>query len=69
MTLQERLLELDVTANRISSGVNAVMLMSAGLDEAQLPYASGFDAACSYLAKASQALREQLDLFLDAVRQ
>ena len=34
MTLQEQLLDLDVTVNRMSSGIHALILMSMGLDQA-----------------------------------
>ena len=58
---------MDVTVNQISKGIDAVTLMSMGLDQTLAPYADGFDVACDYLAGASRTLREQLDVCLSAV--
>lgn len=49
MSLREQLLDLDVTVNQISSGINAVYLMSMGLDRTLDPCTDGFDAVCGYL--------------------
>lgn len=67
MNLQQQLLDLDVTVNQISSGINAVYLMSMGLDRTLDPCTDGFDAVCGYLTDASRTLREQLDACLKAV--
>ena len=55
--MENLLLELEVIADRISSGVNAVGLMTMGLDEAQSPYADGFHVIWSYLVEAEQDLQ------------
>ena len=68
MTLQERLLDLDVTVSQISREINAVAAMSRGLDRVDDPYADGFYAISDYLSDTSRTLREQLDLCLDMVR-
>lgn len=67
MSLQEQLLDLDETVDRISKGINAVVLMSTGLDKAADPYADGFYAVCDYLTDAGRVLRTQLDDCLKAV--
>jgi len=67
MNLQQQLLDLDETVNRISSGIHAVSLMSMGLDRTLDPCTDGFDAVCGYLTDASRTLREQLDACLKAV--
>ena len=67
MSLQEKLLDLDVTVNQISKGINAVALMSAGLDPELDPCLDGFDAICDYLGSTSRTLREQLDACLQAM--
>lgn len=67
MSLQEQLLDLDVTVDRISKGINAVVLMSEGLDKVVDPYADGFGAVCDYLTDAGRTLRVQLDACLEAV--
>lgn len=67
MSLQEALLDLDTAVHNISKGVNAVQLMSQGLDRALDPYADGFDALCDYLLEADRALRKQMNLCLKAL--
>lgn len=67
MNLQELLLDLDMSVNKISRGINAVTLMSAGLDREMDPCVDGFDAICDYLFDISQTLRTQLDACLEAV--
>ena len=69
MTLQEQLLDLDVTVNRISRGIHAVFLISRGLDQAVGPDVDGLDAICEYLSDSDKILRKQLDCCLDTVRQ
>ena len=69
MNLQQQLLDLDETVNRISCGIHAVSLMSMGLDQTLDPNLDGLDAICSYLSHTGQILRAQLDLCLDTVRQ
>ena len=69
MSLQEQLLDLDSTVNQISRGINAVTLMSTGLDRDLDPCIDGFDAICDYLTSASQTLQTQLNACLDTVRQ
>ena len=68
MTLQERLLDLDVTVSQISREINAVAAMSRGLDRVDDPCADGFYAISDYLSDTSQTLRDQLDLCLDMAR-
>ena len=68
MNLQEQLLDLDVTVNRISRGIDAVALMSEGLDQDLDPRIDGFHAICEYLFDTGQTLREQLDLCLALAR-
>ena len=67
MSLQKQLLDLDETVNQISRGINAVNLMSMGLDRRLDPCMDGFDAICDYLEDASQTLRNQLDACLKAM--
>ncbi|USF28619.1 hypothetical protein N510_003583 [Firmicutes bacterium ASF500] len=67
MGLREELLDLDAAANHISSIINAVDLMSAGLDRDDSPYAGGFFAVCRCLVQADQALREQVQKCLNAL--
>ena len=67
MDLRERLLDLDETVNRLSSGISAVTLMSMGLDQTLEPYVDGFDVVCRYLGDTSRTLREQLDACLQAM--
>lgn len=69
MTVQEQLLDLDVTVSQISREINAVSAMSKGLDRVDDPYADGFYAISDYLSNTSRTLREQLNLCLEAVRQ
>ena len=69
MNLQQQLLDLDVTVNRISRGISAVSLMSTGLDQDLDPRLDGFNAICEYLFDTDQMLRRQLNLCLDTVRQ
>ena len=68
MNLQEQLLDLDVTVNRIARGIDAGALMSEGLDQDLDPRIDGFSAICEYLSDTGQTLREQLDLCLEAAR-
>ena len=67
MTLREELLELETAVYRMSKGVNAVQLMSEGLDRVRDPYADGFGVVCEYLTDAGRDLRNQVDACLDAV--
>lgn len=67
MSLKEALLDLDTAAHNISKGVNAVQLMSQGLNRTLDPYADGFDALCDYLLEADEALRRQVDICLKAL--
>lgn len=69
MTLQEQLLDLDVTVNQIFRGIHAVNLMSMGLDQTLDPNLDGLDAICDYLSDTGQTLRDQLDACLAAARQ
>lgn len=69
MTLQEQLLDLDVTVNRISREINAVAAMSRGLDRVDDPYADGFYAISDYLSSTSRTLRDQLDACLAAIQE
>ncbi len=67
MTLREQLLDMDVMVNQISKGINAVVLMSEGLDRVRDPYADGFGVVCEYLTDAGRDLRNQVDACLGAV--
>ena len=67
MSLQEELLDLSDTVNRVSSGVNAVLLMTMGLGRASDPYADGFGAICDYLVQTDQELQEQMKACLKAM--
>ena len=57
----EELLELDVIADQISSGINAVGLMTMGLEEAQDPYADGFNVIWHYLVAAERDLQRYIN--------
>ena len=46
MSLKKELLDLEITANQISRLINAVELMSTGLDLEDDPHAVGFFAVC-----------------------
>lgn len=67
MSLQEELLELSEAAGQISRGVNAVALMSKGLNKTLDPFADGFGAISDYLITADRELRERLDACLNAM--
>ena len=67
MSLREELLELETAVYRMSKGVNAVQLMSLGLNRAIDPYAEDFGALCDYLTEADSVLRKQMDACLKAV--
>ncbi len=57
MTLQEQLLDLDMTVNRLSKGIHAVTLMSMGLNETRDPNLDGLDVVCDYLSDTGRTLR------------
>lgn len=67
MRLQEELLDLSDTVRRVSSGINAVQVMTMGLGRASDPYADGFGAICDYLLQADQDLQKHLEACLKAV--
>ena len=57
MTLQEQLLDLDMTVNRLSKGIHAVTLMSMGLNETRDLNLDGLDVVCDYLSDTDRTLR------------
>ena len=60
-------LTLEITANQISRLINAVELMSTGLDLEDDPHADGFFAVCGYLVQTDQTLRKQVKNCLHAL--
>ena len=56
MTLQEQLLDLDMTVNRLSKGIHAVTLMSMGLNETRDPNLDGLDTAVYQVFKGINAV-------------
>ena len=67
MSLQKELLELEVAANQVSRLINAIDLMSIGLDQEDDSYADGFFAVCDYLIQADRTLRTQVKNCLKAL--
>lgn len=65
--LKETLLDLDTAVNRLSRGVNAVQVMSLGLNAAVTPYSEGLNVVCEYLIDADREVHRQLELCLKAV--
>ena len=55
--MEESSLELEVIADRISGGVNAIGLMTIGLAQAHDPYADGFNVIWNYLVDAERDLQ------------
>lgn len=67
MDIQKNLLELEVSAQRISDGVAAVRMMVLGLEDAGSEYTGAFHAVWSYLAEAEQEFQKQLAVCLGTV--
>ena len=67
MNLQDELNDMSDIVNRVSCGVNAVLLMTMGLNRASDPYADGFEAICDYLLQTDQALQKQMKACMKAV--
>ncbi|NBI08510.1 hypothetical protein D1641_00550 [Colidextribacter sp. OB.20] len=67
MSLQQELLELETAANQVSRIINAIDLMSIGLDQEDDSHADGFFAVCDYLIQADRALREQVSRCMKAL--
>ena len=67
MSLKKELLDLEITANQISRLINAVELMSTGLDLEDDPHADGFFAVCGYLVQTDQTRRKQVENCLHAL--
>lgn len=66
MEYLEPLLELEEPARRLSSGINAIGLMTLGLAQAKDPYAEGFHMVWSYLVDADRDFQEQVKDCLSA---
>lgn len=60
------LLDLEVTANRINDGINAIGIMTMGLVQVRDPYADGFNVIWGYLVDAGRDFRNQLAACLNA---
>lgn len=67
MDIQKNLLELEVSAQRISDGVAAFRIMILGLEDAGSEYTGAFHAVWDYLDEAEQEFQKQLAVCLDAV--
>lgn len=62
----EQLLELEEPAIRISSGINAIGLMTLGLAQAKDPYAEGFHMVWTFLVDADRDFQKQVKDCLSA---
>ena len=67
MDIQKNLLELEISAQRISDGVAAVRIMVLGLEDAGSEYTGAFHAGWRYLAEAEKEFQKQLTVCLEAV--
>lgn len=66
MELKEALLHLENPAYRISSGINAIGIMTMGLAQVRDPYADGFNAVWNFLTDAERDFQKQLQACLNA---
>ena len=62
-----KLYDLEEAIGHLSDGVNAVEVMSMGLEQMQDTHAGGLYAVWRYLDGANQEVRRQLDLCLSAI--
>ncbi len=67
MSLHEELLDLDSAVTRLSQGVNALGLMTMGLDREAEPYADGFEVLFRYMLDVNREIRKYLDNCLRAI--
>ena len=67
MDIQKNLLELEISAQRISDGVAAVRIMVLGLENMGSEYTGAFHAVWDYLAEAEQEFQKQLAVCLETV--
>ena len=67
MDIQKNLLDLEISAQRISDGIAAVRIMVLGLEDAGSEYTGAFHAVWDYLAEAEQEFQRQLAVCLEAV--
>ena len=67
MDIQKNLLELEVSAQRISDGLAAVRMMVLGLEDEESEYTGAFHAIWDYLADAEREFQKQLAVCLEAV--
>ena len=66
MEYQKMLLDLEESAQRISSGINAIGIMTMGLAQVQDPYADGFYAVWNYLVDADRDFQSQVEQCLNS---
>ena len=67
MDIRSSLLELEVSAQRISDGLAAIQIMTIGLDGTGSEYARAFHAIWNYLSDADREFQKQLAACLNAV--
>ena len=67
MDIQKNLLELEISAQRISDGVAAIRMMVLGLEDAGSEYTGAFYAVWDYLAEAEREFLKQLAACMEAV--
>lgn len=67
MDIRSDLMDLEISARRISDGLDAIQMMVIGLDGAGSGYAGALHAIWDYLSDASRELQAQLAVCLSAV--
>ncbi len=67
MDIQQNLLELETSAQRLSDGLAAVRIMVIGLEGAGSEYTGAFHAIWNYLDDADREFQKQLAACLSAV--
>ena len=68
MDIQKNLLELEISAQRISDGLAAIRMMVLGLEDMGSQYTGAFHAVEDYLSDADREFQKQLAACLEAVQ-
>lgn len=67
MSLRKEIEDLAMAVREVSQGINAMEAMAMGLEQAQDPYADGFNAICTYLFQANEEVHKHLKTCLNEI--